>query len=159
MTINALQSLQKHTPRGSIGIVIPPDKNFDQIKELILNSLVNHDKIHFVVGKIHFENWNPTQHKLDICMFCQQFNPVIWIDSDVFVLKDLVPFAESFFESKKAMAVLSDHVNRDQLFVSNWEDGPDKCFVPQACYMLFRSDMIPNDLEGLAPSIPIFQAS
>ncbi|KAA6373259.1 MAG: hypothetical protein EZS28_031217 [Streblomastix strix] len=61
MTINALQSLQKHTRRGSIGIVIPPDKNFDQIKELILNSLVNHDKIHFVVGKIHFENWNPTQ--------------------------------------------------------------------------------------------------
>ncbi|KAA6310124.1 MAG: hypothetical protein EZS28_056370, partial [Streblomastix strix] len=42
------------------------------------------------------------------------------------------------------MAVLSDRVNRDQLFVSNWEDGPDKWFVPQACYMLFRSDMIPS---------------
>ncbi|KAA6309194.1 MAG: hypothetical protein EZS28_056562, partial [Streblomastix strix] len=42
------------------------------------------------------------------------------------------------------MAVLSDHVNRDQLFVSNWEDGLDKCFVPQACYMLFRNDMIPR---------------
>ncbi|KAA6359639.1 MAG: hypothetical protein EZS28_044834 [Streblomastix strix] len=37
------------------------------------------------------------------------------------------------------MAVLSDHVNRDQLFVTNWEDGPDKCDMIPSFFQLWET--------------------
>lgn len=96
----------------------------------------------FKHGQKHFEKWNPTQHKLDIALFSDTYDPVCWLDSDVAILKDIVPFANEFYNSGKKFAFLSDHTNRDPNFLANWEDGPNCCFIPQACYMLFRSAII-----------------
>ncbi|KAA6399655.1 MAG: hypothetical protein EZS28_004818 [Streblomastix strix] len=143
MTLDAINSLQEKSLDAHIGIIIPPGiENFDTIKNRILQSIIQRENIHFVEGQKHFDNWNPTQHKLDMQLFAGQFNPVIWLDSDIFVLKDLLQSAKIFAQSGKWMALLRDHVNNDPAFLSRWEDGAERCFVPQACYMIFRSDII-----------------
>ncbi|KAA6394689.1 MAG: hypothetical protein EZS28_009782 [Streblomastix strix] len=142
MTVDAIRSLKKHSPNAAIGVIIPPNISFEGVSERLKSALPEIQDLIIKQGKQNFEKWNPTQHKLDISLFSDQYDPICWVDSDVAVLKDLLPQTEKFFDSGKQFAFLSDHVNRDPNFLQNWEDGPDNCFVPQACYMIVRSSII-----------------
>lgn len=145
MTIQAIKCVRKHTKSVAIGVIFPPGSGLAENTNAVMTSLKKLDKnidvtnIFFKEGQNHFENWNPTQHKLDIQLFANEYDPVVWLDSDTVVLKDLSPFIKSFVSTDKKIAVLSDHVNNDENFKKNWE-GP--LFIPQACYIIFRSSYI-----------------
>jgi hypothetical protein len=62
MTIKAILSLKKKSPSVTIGIIIPPNKILSAVVDQITHALGEEvSNIIFKPGKVHFDNWNPTQ--------------------------------------------------------------------------------------------------
>jgi hypothetical protein len=62
MTVSALKTLRTKSPNAIIGVIIPPNKPLSGIQDQITVALKNDVKnIIFKAGKLHFDNWNPTQ--------------------------------------------------------------------------------------------------
>ncbi|KAK2961338.1 hypothetical protein BLNAU_3784 [Blattamonas nauphoetae] len=142
MTINAIASLNRSNPTAAIGVIVPSFANFEDVKGKVTQSLPQISGIRFQNATPYFENWNPTQYKLALTSFKDSFDPICWVDSDACVMKDLSPTVNNFVQSGLQYAFLSDHVNNDPRFLENWEGGKETCFVPQACFMMFRSASI-----------------
>jgi hypothetical protein len=62
MTVTALSTLRKKSPSATIGVIIPPNKTLSVVVDQISHALGGDvSNIIFKSGKIHFDNWNPTQ--------------------------------------------------------------------------------------------------
>jgi len=137
MTIRAINSLMYSTPIVSIGILIPP--NYDAMD--LYSRFLDPTRVMFKEFKYHFENWNPTQFKLDTLQFAQDFSCVFWLDSDTIVYKDISKIIAEFCFSSAKVAFLKDHVCSNEEFLQNWRNKVSP-FIPQACFMGFKSDFM-----------------
>ncbi len=90
---------------------------------------------------------NPTQYKLDLLRFADRYSTVFWMDSDVIIYRDMTPFLNAFLQSQALFYLVPDHVLLDPQFMERWQqqhpDAP-KPFIPQACFMGFRSSALPD---------------
>lgn len=93
MTLNAVNSFITNTPHVPVGLLFP--KGLAE-KQSIIAEVRDSSRVHTRDIENHFQNWNPTQHKLDIQKFSDQFDTIFWLDSDavvVFILSFLFPFS------------------------------------------------------------------
>jgi len=138
MTLKAITSFQKTTPSISVGILI---QNGFEIQDF-LNKLPN-PNVYIRYMNFHF-TWNPTQHKLDIAEFFDEFETVFWLDSDVIVFRDLTPHLVEFHHSSYEYAFVRDRVNDYDEFKRLWTRTANYYFVPQACIMGFKKSSYQN---------------
>jgi len=61
------------------------------------------------------------------------------LDSDVIVYEDMTPILLEFQHSHKQYAFTKDHVMFDQEFLKRWPGNKKRMFIPQACFMCFKS--------------------
>jgi hypothetical protein len=143
MTGYALRTFIDATPRILVGLLTKDEKT----REEIVGTLAPSQR-HRVIPKLvtttpHFENWNPTQYKLDISQYADAFETIFWFDSDTITFGDMTEFLSVFAGSDAKFYLPPDHVNSDGVFAKNWTSkiGP-LCVIPQACLMGFKSDVI-----------------
>jgi len=82
--------------------------------------------------------WNPTQFKLDVEQFADEFETIVWMDADTIIMKDIRPWLLEFHRSSKSFAFVKDRVNFYEDFRSRWHTQ-DFIFVPQSCLMGFKA--------------------
>jgi len=143
MTLNAVNSFITNTPNVPVGLLFP--KGLAD-KQSILNEVKDVSRVHTRDIETHFQNWNPTQHKLDIQKFSDEFDTIFWLDSDAVVYKDLSDLLQEFHASPCKVAFLKDHVCYNPNFLGVWNDWRKvkEPFVPQACLMGFKKEIIPS---------------
>lgn len=149
MTLNAVNSFITNTPHVSVGLLFPKGLNE---KQAIIDEVRDKTRVHTREIETHFQNWNPTQHKLDIAKFADEFDTIFWLDSDAVVYKDLSDLLSEFHSSPCKLALLKDHVCYNPQFLSVWKDwrknkSESDIFVPQACFMGFKKEIL-NDFFG-----------
>ncbi len=83
MTLNAVNSFITNTPYVPVGLLFP--RNLAD-KEAILAEVKDNARVRVREIETHFQNWNPTQHKLDIRKFSDEFDTIFWLDSDAVVV-------------------------------------------------------------------------
>jgi len=130
-----VKTFQESTPGVPVGLLV--EKGFDY--SFFLAQIPNPSIVHVKFYNHHF-NWNPTQYKLDLVQFSQNFRTVFWLDSDVVVYRDLSQFLLTFHRSNKLYAFTPDHVNHSSEFRRLWSGNKENMFIPQACFMGFKSD-------------------
>ena len=140
MTINAINSFLKSTPQIMVGLLV----NDDDTKDRVMSAISKDDHYRILCKYIsktpHFTDWNPTQYKLDILLFLEHgFNEIYWMDSDTVVYQDLRPILVDFRHSDKLFYFTLDHVMYDPTFVNTWKQQHQETFIPQACFMGFKS--------------------
>lgn len=79
---------------------------------------------------------------MDIIKFTDEFETVVWLDSDTVLMKDFRPFLLKFHHSKQQYALIKDRVNYYEEFKNKWCGRKDFVFIPQACLMGFKRDTI-----------------
>jgi len=119
-----------------VGLLVAPDQNY--VGDF-LSHIPRPDLVDIRTYSKHFDNWNPTQYKLDLVKFTDKYNVVVWLDSDVIVYHDLTNFLVNFQASKQNFALTKDHVMFDQDFKERWPGNKEKFFVAQACFMGFKA--------------------
>lgn len=141
MTLNAVNSFITNTPHVPVGLLFP--KGLAE-KESIISEVRDKTRVHTREIENHFQNWNPTQHKLDIQKFADEFDTIFWLDSDAVVYKDLSDMLSEFHTSPCKVAFLKDHVCYNPHFLTVWNDWrkTSEPFVPQACFMGFKKEII-----------------
>jgi len=141
MTLNAVNSFITNTPHVSVGLLFP--KGLAE-KDSIISEVKDSSRVHTRDIETHFQNWNPTQHKLDIQKFSDKFDTIFWLDSDAVVYKDLSDLLFEFHSSPCQVAFLKDHVCYNPHFLTAWNDWRkvSEPFVPQACFMGFKKATI-----------------
>jgi hypothetical protein len=143
MTAYALRTFIDSTPRILVGLLTKDEKTAEEI----LGTLAPSQK-HRVLPKLtsqtpHFDNWNPTQYKLDIAQYAEAFETIFWFDSDTITFGDMTEFLTAFAASDAKFYMTPDHVNSDPTFCKNWVANLGAlCVVPQACLMGFKTDVI-----------------
>jgi len=145
MTLSAVNSFIATTPSISVGLLFPAHYE----PEGITRQISDPSRISIRRYEPHFQNWNPTQYKLDIRKFAPEFTSIFWLDSDTIVYKDLTSLLYEFHSSSCKVAFLKDHVCFNPQFLNNWV-GSNKTdpFIPQACFMGFKSDIV-DEFFGL----------
>lgn len=143
MTLNAVNSFITNTPHVPVGLLFP--KGLAE-KQSILSEVKDPSRVHTRDIETHFQNWNPTQHKLDIKKFADEFDTIFWLDSDAVVYKDLSDLLHEFHVAPCKVAFLKDHVCYNPNFLTVWNDWRKvkEPFVPQACFMGFKKEIIPS---------------
>lgn len=143
MTLNAVNSFVTNTPHVPVGLLFP--KGLAE-KQSIIAEVKDASRVHTRDIETHFQNWNPTQHKLDIQKFSDQFDTIFWLDSDAVVYKDLSDLLAEFHHSPCKVAFLKDHVCYNPHFLAVWNDWRkvQEPFVPQACFMGFKKEILPT---------------
>jgi hypothetical protein len=141
MTLNAVNSFITNTPHVPVGLLFP--KGLAE-KQSIISEVRDPSRVHTRDIETHFQNWNPTQHKLDIQKFSDEFDTIFWLDSDAVVYKDLSDLLFEFHSSPCQVAFLKDHVCYNPHFLAVWNDWRkvSEPFVPQACFMGFKKATI-----------------
>lgn len=141
MTLNAVNSFVTNTPHVPVGLLFPKDL---AEKQAIISEVRDKTRVHTRDIESHFQNWNPTQHKLDIQKFSDEFDTIFWLDSDAVVYKDLSDLLWEFHTSPCRVAFLKDHVCYNPHFLTVWNDWRKvtEPFVPQACFMGFKKETI-----------------
>jgi len=140
MTLNAVNSFIEATPVVPVGLLFPqgfdPSPVLNQISDVSRVSIRNHEQ--------QFANWNPTQYKLDIQKFADEFESIFWLDSDAVVYADLSELLLEFYRSPCKVAFLKDHVCWNPQFLNTWTEFRHRSnpFVPQACFMGFKRSII-----------------
>ena len=143
MTSYALRTFIDATPRIMAGLLTADEKT----SESIVSSLAPSQR-HRVLPKLthqvpYFDDWNPTQYKLDIVQYADAFETIFWFDSDTITFGDMTEFLSAFAVSNAKFYLTPDHVNSDAEFCKRWtENVGNLCVVPQACLMGFKSDLI-----------------
>jgi len=145
MTLNAVNSFLTTTPGVAVGLLLPPNIDHETVED-ILNQIPepSRPRVSLRTFSTHFQNWNPTQHKLDIKLFADEFETIFWLDSDAIVYNDLGSLLWEFHVSPCKVAFLKDHVCFNQLFLHTWNEWRKTSdpFIPQACFMGFKRDII-----------------
>jgi len=145
MTLSAVNSFIATTPHISVGLLFPAHYE----PEGITRQISDPSRISIRRYEPHFQNWNPTQYKLDIRKFAPEFTTVFWLDSDTIVYKDLTTLLYEFHTSSCKVAFLKDHVCFNPQFLNNWVGSNKKDpFIPQACFMGFKHDIV-DEFFGL----------
>jgi len=145
MTLTAVNSFLATTPHISVGLLFPAHYE----PEGITRQISDPSRISIRRYEPHFQNWNPTQYKLDIRKFAPEFASIFWLDSDTIVYKDLTSLLYEFHTSTCKVAFLKDHVCFNPQFLNNWVGSNKKDpFVPQACFMGFKYDIV-DEFFGL----------
>jgi len=139
MTFKAIESFQKTTPLVKVGLLIPPSFCSSDILHRFLERLPEPTRVETRVFQSHFNEWNPTQHKLDLVKFADRYDTIFWLDSDVLVYKDLSDFFLQFHHSSKNFAFTQDHVTSNDEFRKRWPNSDRFLFIPQAAFMGFKS--------------------
>jgi len=141
MTLNAVNSFITNTPHVPVGLLFP--KGLAE-KQSIISEVRDPSRVHTRDIETHFQNWNPTQYKLDIQKFSDEFDTIFWLDSDAVVYKDLSDLLHEFHSSPCQVAFLKDHVCYNPHFLAVWNDWRkvNEPFVPQACFMGFKKATI-----------------
>ena len=148
MTINAINSFLKSTPHVMVGLLVKDDDT----KDRVMSSISKDDHYRILCKHIsqtaHFTDWNPTQYKLDILLFLDHgFDEIYWMDSDTIVYEDLTSNLEFFQRSAKLFYFTLDHVMYDPSFVNKWRQEHSDTFIPQACFMGFKSSCMRTFFE------------
>lgn len=90
----------------------------------------------------HFTNWNPTQHKLDIELFADNYDFILWVDSDTVSFSDVGKLVADFAKTTCQFALVEDLVTSKPNFQQRWQAATGstnpKPFVPQTALMVFR---------------------
>lgn len=150
LTAQALKFAIRNIKNGTIGVVSPPDSGDlkDSLEKKIheLDDSLDVGDIKYIEGQKHFDNWNNTQHILDIEPFTEEFDPIVFLDSTTVILQDVSPFIEKFVSSGKKFAFYRDFVND----YPNFKQFLDVELVPQMSLLVFRS-------AHFAPLIQIWQ--
>jgi hypothetical protein len=143
MTKNAVISFLKHSTIPSVGVLVPNlevEKEFRMVVPLEFSSRVHYKNTSL---EPHLAHWNPTQYKLDIALFADEFDFIFWMDADTFTISNIDPFFQEVHNSNYKMWFIPDHSLEDPVFCSNWKETfAISPFVPQACFMGFSSVII-----------------
>jgi hypothetical protein len=142
MTINAINSFLKATPEMHAGVLVPPSWGLSIFATRVVPQLVAPERVIFKKWGQHFAQWNPTQYKLDILQFADEYDVVLWLDSDTIVYDDLRPLLFAFYKSPAKYMFVRDHVCYLPEFLNNYpfKDSKGGAFVPQACFMGFKAE-------------------
>jgi hypothetical protein len=142
MTINAINSFLKSTPEMHAGVLVPPSWGVSIFATRIVPHLIAPERVIFKHWSQHFAFWNPTQYKLDIIQFADDYDVILWLDSDTIVYDDLRPLLFAFYKSPAKYMFVRDHVCFSPEFLKNWafKDSQGSAFVPQACFMGFKAE-------------------
>jgi len=136
MVLKAIQSFQTVSPDIAVGLLAPDHLDISSF----LSQLPHPEMIHKRSTESHFTNWNPTQHKLDIIKFSDEFSTIFWLDSDTYIIQDMTRFLVDFHLSPKQFALIKDRVNYYDDFKGNWPGSKEDLFIAQACFMGFKAD-------------------
>jgi len=142
MTINAINSFLKSTPEMHAGVLVPPSWGLSIFATRVVPQLIAPERVIFKKWGQHFAQWNPTQYKLDILQFADEYDVVLWLDSDTIVYDDLRPLLFAFYKSPAKYMFVRDHVCFLPEFLNNYpfKDNKGGAFVPQACFMGFKAE-------------------
>ncbi|CAF1451967.1 unnamed protein product, partial [Rotaria sp. Silwood1] len=67
------------------------------------------------------------------------FDEIYWMDSNTIVYRDLTNYLREFRWSNKLFYFILDHIMYDSSFVTKWKQQHPDTFIPQACFMGFKS--------------------
>jgi len=144
MTIHAIKTFLENTPLVRAGVLT----HTDDVKDRIYRDIpgIYHERIvHRKTSSTpYFANWNPTQYKLDIQKFADQFETIFWMDSDSIVIGDMTDFLLDFARSDEALFFVPDHVMSQEDFCARWRKQRPLTLIPQACLMGFKAERIQN---------------
>lgn len=150
MTIIAMKTFMIKNNAVVIGLLVHDDETTNRIFAAIETRL--HYRI--IVKKTRppsFPNWNPTQYKLDIEQFTDEFDYIFWCDSDTLTTSPCFSTHSgdfsAFYHSKNDFMLIPDHVMFDPQFMDLWHqqrNSPKEVnwLIPQACLMGFKSTII-----------------
>ncbi|CAF0982379.1 unnamed protein product [Rotaria sp. Silwood1] len=97
MTINAINSFLRTIPQIMVGLLIKDNDTRDHVMSCIAKTYHYRILCKHTPKTSHFNDWNPTQYKLDILKFLDHgFDEIYWMDSDTIVYQDLTPYLEEF---------------------------------------------------------------
>jgi len=141
MTLNAVNSFISTTPHIKVGLLFPA--GYDET--IVLRQLTDASRASVRRYHTHFQSWNPTQHKLDIIKFSDEYNTIFWLDSDAIVYQDLTDLLWRFHVSPCKVAFMKDHVCFNPQFLNSWIEWRKVSdpFIPQASFMGFKKDIMP----------------
>ncbi|CAF3561227.1 unnamed protein product, partial [Rotaria sp. Silwood2] len=140
MTINAINSFLRTTPEVMVGLLVKNDDTRDEVMSCIAKIYHHRILCKYISQTPHFDDWNPTQYKLDIIKFLDHgFDDIYWMDSDIIVYQDLTYYLQEFRRSSNLFYFILDHVMYDSSFVARWKQQHQDTFIPQACFMGFKS--------------------
>lgn len=142
MTINAINSFLRATPEMHAGVLVPPTWGVSIFATRVVPRLIAPERVIFKNWSQHFAQWNPTQYKLDIIQFAEDYDVVLWLDSDTVVYDDLRPLLFAFYKSPAKFMFVRDHASYNPEFLANWpfKSRQGSAFIPQACFMAFKSE-------------------
>lgn len=142
MTLNAVNSFISTTPHIRVGLLFP--QGYDET--VVTRQVADPSRVVVRRYETHFANWNPTQHKLDIIKFSDQFSTIFWLDSDAIVYQDLTDLLVKFHSSPCKVAFMKDHVCYNPQFLNVWLDWRKVSdpFIPQASFMGFKKEIMPS---------------
>jgi hypothetical protein len=87
MTLNAVNSFLTTTPGVAVGLLVPTNAERELVDSIVSQiPEISRSRVHIRSFSTHFQDWNPTQHKLDIKLFADQFETIFWLDSDAIVV-------------------------------------------------------------------------
>jgi hypothetical protein len=143
MTAYALRTFIDATPRIMVGLLTRDEATSDAILGTLARSQRHRVLPKLVRSKPHFDDWNPTQYKLDIAQYAEAFETIFWFDSDTITFGDMTDFLTAFAASDARFYMTPDHVNSDQTFLKSWTSKIGNLVViPQACLMGFKTEII-----------------
>jgi hypothetical protein len=143
MTKNAVISFLKHSAIPFVGVLVP-NKEVQNDFQMVI-PLEHSSRVHYKNTSLepHLATWNPTQYKLDIALFADEFDFIFWMDADTFTVSNIDPFFQEVQNSNFKMWFIPDHSLEDSTFCANWRETFGVApFVPQACFMGFSSTII-----------------
>lgn len=140
MTVNAIKSFLAATHGITVGILVPPSLRQPDWASILGSE--SRGRIDVRQFRQHFTNWNPTQHKLDIELFGDTYDFVLWVDSDTVAFSDVGKLVSDFAKTSCQFALVEDLVTSKPNFQQRWAAATGstnlKPFVPQTALMLFR---------------------
>eukprot|EP01102_Stenamoeba_stenopodia_P002945 TRINITY_DN12881_c0_g1_i1.p1 TRINITY_DN12881_c0_g1~~TRINITY_DN12881_c0_g1_i1.p1 ORF type:complete len:448 (-),score=100.96 TRINITY_DN12881_c0_g1_i1:55-1398(-) len=142
MTIHALKTFLENTPVVSAGLLTHSAEIEKRVVDAIPSQYRNRIHTRRTSSKPYFENWNPTQYKLDIQKFKDDFTTIFWMDSDSIVIGDMTDFLLDFARSEDSLFFVPDHVMSQEDFCTRWRKQRPLTLIPQACLMGFKSSII-----------------
>ncbi|CAF0771955.1 unnamed protein product [Adineta steineri] len=140
MTINAMNSFLNFTPYVMVGLLVMNNET----KKLVLEKIDRKHHYRIICKQTSkspiIKDWNPTQYKLDIIKYSYDgFQEIYWMDSDTAVYRDMTASLSAFRLSTHVFYFTLDHVMYDQNFLNKWQEQHQQTFIPQACFMGFKS--------------------
>lgn len=143
MSINAIQSFLSNSTIPYVGILVPNEAIRLEVSSKLSSEDMSRVRFKMTSAEPHLAAWNPTQHKLDIALFADDFDYVFWMDADTITVANVDYFFKEFVSTSYKFWFIPDHSLADSVFVDNWKSTFQVSpFVPQACFMGFKSSIL-----------------